>query len=145
ATTRRSSIGSTSPSCGLSAAPEPAGICITRVLVPHAEGLPVRAQGLCTSAHLRLALVCRLARRLHPLDLNSAVLQQRHERTDRREHRRQHRADDPGGQRKLRNGASLMLDDDAPYVAFANELLDLVDDALGLRAKRFVIAFLGHR
>src|SRR6266542_281799 len=78
----------------------------------------------------------RLFRRmliLRALDFNGAVLHQRHEGSDGCQHRREHGADDAGGEWKLRDHATLMFDDHPADVAFMNQFFHLLDNVLALR------------
>src|SRR6266487_2915516 len=67
------------------------------------------------------------------LDFNGAVLHQRHEGSDGRQHRCEHGADDAGGEWKLRDDMTLMLDDHPADVAFMNQFFHLLDNVLALR------------
>src|SRR5687767_6196790 len=58
------------------------------------------------------------------LDLERAVLQHRSDRRDSCENRRDDRADDPGRKWKFCDRPAVVLDDDAPHVAFVNDRLE---------------------
>jgi hypothetical protein len=47
----------------------------------------------------------------------------------------------PRGQRKLGHRTSIVLNDDAPHVAFVNEILELVDDVFASDFERFQQVF----
>jgi hypothetical protein len=66
--------------------------------------------------------------RLHSLDLNGAVLQQRNERADCSHDRSENGANDASGQGKLRHSPALMLDHHTTHIAFVNERPDLAED-----------------
>src|SRR5436190_6580918 len=78
------------------------------------------------------------------LDLDRAVFHQRDERADGRENRREHDTDDTCRQRKFGHDTALVLDDHTAGVAFAHELLHLLDDVFALRFERIPDGFGVH-
>ena len=61
------------------------------------------------------------------LDADRAVLQQCNDSRDCRDNWRQHRSDDARRERELGDRSALVLNDDAPHVAFVDERLQLLD------------------
>jgi hypothetical protein len=76
---------------------------------------------------MRTLFVCGLC--LVALDLNRAILQQRDEGANCREYWRQDGSYDSCRQREFGHGATLMLNENATYVSFVDERLDLFNDA----------------
>ena len=78
------------------------------------------------------------------LDADRAVLQQCNDSRDCRDNWRQHRSDDARRARVLGDRSALVLNDDAPHVAFVNERLQLLDRSFTFGFERFPIC-LGFR
>ena len=66
------------------------------------------------------------------LDLDRAVGQQRGDGADRGQHRREHRANDADGQRKLGHDTPIVVDTHAPDVALIQQSLQLIADDTAL-------------
>ena len=70
---------------------------------------------------------------------------ERGQRANCRRNRGDHRADDPGGQRKLRDRLSLLLDDDPPDIPFVDDAPELRQDLSGIPFDRFRTASVSWR
>ena len=78
------------------------------------------------------------------LDANRAVFQQCNDSRDCRDNRRQHGSDDARRERELGDRSALVLNDDAPHVAFVDERLQLLDRRFTFGFERFPICLGFH-
>jgi len=92
----------------------------------------------------RFAACRRLARRGLALDLDAAVVEQRRQGADRRQHWRNHGADHADTERELGDRALTLPYDDASHVALVQDLLELVDELTALDLDGFPGGTLGH-
>ena len=81
---------------------------------------------------------------LFALDPNSAILQERNQRTDCRDNWRQHYADDARCEWELSHRAPLVLNDDTAHIAFVDQRLYLVGRCFTLCLERFPVRLLFH-
>jgi hypothetical protein len=103
-----------------------------------------RSLQLC-HLHHRWSLVSLTVRRgrvREPLDFDCAFRQQGRQRSDSRQHRRKHDADDANRQWELDHRAIILLDRDPADVALVDEPLDLVDQLATLDFDRLQLGLL---